>query len=89
MGSSMISDKVHMLEIRVSNIGESAMRTQDVSDIIDSLKSTNTGLKIKMNINSESSTTVRHIITTIRRSDFNNPVIITLPIFAIDLDLEK
>ena len=53
-----------------------------LSDIIDTLKSTDIVLKIKLEANIQNARVVSQLIDEIRRREINNVVIITLPVIS-------
>lgn len=54
----------------------------ELSNILDNLKSTDTGIKIKLEAKFQNSTMALELVRELRRQKVKNPVIITLPVFS-------
>jgi hypothetical protein len=54
----------------------------EFSNILDNLKSTDTGIKIKLEAKFQNSTMALELVRELRRQAVKNPVIITLPVFS-------
>ncbi|XP_045162873.2 uncharacterized protein LOC123527471 [Mercenaria mercenaria] len=80
-----LKEGVQLLDIEVVKVGSALYNRGEeltLTHILQSLKSTETGMKIKLETSIETVTNAKEIIQETRDREFNNPVIITLPVFS-------